>query len=107
MQIFHPEIQKNIKPRKLKVFFKWGITICSIKHKYNSWIADVLKVNSISVEITYPFGFRRSRFIYGEIHNKIKIGFILLKWSSYNRIYTNFKYSRKNGKTNNNRRSKK
>ena len=106
MQIFHPEIQKNRNPRKLKVFFKWGITLCSVKHKYNVWIADVLKVNSLSIEITQPLGFRRSSFIYGEIHNKIKMGFILLKWSSYSRIYTKFKYT-KNGKRNNNRGSKK
>lgn len=107
MQIFYPEIQKNLKPKKLRIFFKWGITLCSVKHKYNVWIADALKVNSLSVELTSPFGFRRTHFLYGEIHNKTKVGFLLFKWSSYGRIYTKFKYNRKNGKANNNRGSKK
>ena len=106
MQIFHPEIKRSLKPKKLKIFFKWGITICSFKHKYNVWIADALKVNSLSVELTSPFGFGRTHFLYGEIHNKTKVGFLLFKWSSYGRIYKKFKYTR-NGKTNNNRGSKK
>lgn len=106
MQIFHPEIQRNIKPRKLKIFFKWGITLCSAKHKYNVWLSDLLKVNYLSVELSFPFGFRRTLFLYGEIHHKTRVGFLLFKWGNYDRIHTKFKYF-KNGKTNNNRRSKK
>jgi hypothetical protein len=106
MQIFHPEIQKNIKPRKLKVFFKWGMTLCSVKHKHNVWAADLLKVNYLSVELSSPFRFGRTHFLYGEIHHKRSLGFLLFKWGSYGRIYTKLKYT-KSGKTNNNRRSKK
>jgi len=107
MQIFHPEIKRNLKPKKLKIFFKWGITICSFKHKYNVWIADALKVNSLSVELTSPFGFRRTRFLYGEIHHKMKVGFLLFKWGAYSRIYTKLKYIQKNERSDNNRRGKK
>lgn len=104
MQIFYPDLKT--KPRKLKIFFKWGITVCSSSHKYNVWTANLLKVNFLSIELVSPFGFRRTRFVYGEIYHKLKIGFILLKWRNYDKIYTKFKYS-KNGKANNNRGSKK
>jgi hypothetical protein len=106
MQIFHPEIQRNLKPKKLRIFFRWGITVCSVSHKYNVWIANLLNLNSLSIEVISPFGFRRTHFVYGEIYHKLKIGFLLFKWRNYDRIYTKFKYTR-NGKTNNNKRSKK
>ena len=105
MQIFYPNLK--IKSKKLKIFFRWGITLCSAKHKYNVWISDILKVNYLSVELSSPFGFRRTQFHYGEIHNKTRIGFFLIKWGNYGRIYTKFKYKKINGNSNNNRRSKK
>ena len=46
MQIFHPEIQRNPKPKKLRIFFRWGITVCSVRHKYNVWISNLLNLNS-------------------------------------------------------------
>lgn len=109
MQIFHPEKDLNLSPRrssKFRVFYMWGIEICNTKHNHLVWLANLLKINYASVGIKFPMKFKYTKFFYGSQHRNLKIGFIYVKWGFYTRIHKNYKYT-KNGKSKKNTRSKK
>lgn len=110
MQIPHPDQKIEITPRrsrKFSVFYKWGVEICNIKYSHGLWIANFFNINYLSVGIKSGFKFRYSKFFYGSNHRHLRIGFIYINWGFYTKIHKKFKYTQINGKTNNNRRSKK
>ena len=111
MQIPHPNQKIEVTPRrarKFSIFYKWGIEICNVKYGHGTWIASLFKVNYISIGFKPKFRFRYTKFFYGTNHRHLMVGFIYLNWGFYNKIHKNYKYlEKKNGKTNNNRRSKK
>lgn len=110
MQIPHPDQKIEITPRRSKkftIFYKWGIEICNVKYKHGIWIADLFKVNYISIKLKSRFGFKYTKFFYGSNHRQLSLGFISINWGFYARIHKKFKYKKINGNTNNNRRSKK
>jgi hypothetical protein len=110
MQIPHPDQRIEIFPRRAKkfsIFHKWGIEICNAKHNHGVWIADLFKVNYISIGFKSRFGFRYTKFFYGSNHRHLRIGFIYVNWGFYTKIHKEFKYKKINGEANNNRRSKK
>lgn len=109
MQIFYPELKTTPrKPRrKFKVFYMWGVEICNTKHGWNVWLANLLRINYLALGLKWSTKFRYRKFFYGSNHRHLTLGPIYINWGFYSRIYTKFKYTAKNGKTENNTRSKK